>query len=729
MINTRPLYRLTLLSLLPLVAAGVHAQQRGSSGSSGVTRALEEAIEEPWGRWRVLPIRSEEEYNLGLTGGEAEQHPHGIARSIVDPDIIYLSHDVAGVWRSRDGGDSWRKTLDQGLFVSSGQSIEVDPVDSSIVLFEADNGWNWMASGYEGLFRSTDGGDEWELVLQTDTHYDPGLHRLYRHNIAYDRSSATGKRAERWYAAFPDHGVFRSEDGGETWSPTPVSSLVGHDIVYALQTHPSDGVTVYLATSLGLFVSHDRGDFFAPLGNLPAGAVSSLAVDPNTPDVVFATVLDDGLYRSTDGGATFALVRGGDVASVFQNPGFSETLYLVGLGSNTVITHDGGASWIEDMETEPELGLGREASWKSKIAGRLTGIVPDPENHREAVAFSRATLWKTTDGGEVFEDSSTGFTGFAWSWWNCGAAFDPRDPDRFAFFNCDVGMTITSNGGLWFERRNDQAWDWYGSGLIDWIGTYAGSFQPLPGSPSLVASVGSYFKTKLMSTLDEGDTWELPAGQSDERNLFIAYHPNDPNFVYAGKQFSLNGGATFQDVDFGSYATLDPAILGMCNAYPDTVYAITEDRRRILRSDDRGSSWSEYVHAGWAFKKLDSLPTFAVDPIDPDRVFTIDQAGDLAIYDGLSWTSTGVLQLAGGTGYGNFVRTVAIDPRDNGVVYAGMQASGLSCVWRSLDGGGTWQDITENLPRLGMTAMAVNPHTGELFKGSAIGTWIYPPPP
>jgi hypothetical protein len=328
----------------------------------------------------------------------------------------------------------------------------------------------------------------------------------------------------------------------------------------------------------------------------------------------------------------------------------------------------------------------------------------------------------------VFADSSTGFTGYAWSWFSDGAAFDPNDPERFAFFNCDVGMVITANRGDWFERRNDQAWGWYSQGLITWIGAYAGALQPIPGSLRIVASVGGYFNTKLMTTTDEKQSWSLVPDQNNERNLVIEYHLDDPNVVYAGKKISHNGGTSFSDVDFGAFAGYDPSILGMCRSNPDTVYALDEGRRRILRSDDRGSNWSEYAYTSWTFTHLDSLPTFAADPVDCDKVWAIDASGDLASYDGTSWTSTGVLALAGGTEYGNFVRSVAVDPGNNQVVYAGMHATGVSCVWRSLDGGQTWQDITGNLPRQGAGAMAVNPHTGELFKGSAIGTWIYPPP-
>jgi hypothetical protein len=676
----------------------------------------------------VLPIRSQEEFESGAAGGEAEQHPHSIARSLYYPDRIYLSHDVGGCWRSEDGGESWMKCLDEGLWVNKGQSIEVDPEDPDTVFFEVDNSYDYLAEGWEGIYRSRDGGDSWELVLQTDTGYDSSLHRIYRHNIAFDLMSATGTGAERWYAAFPGNGLYRSDDGGDTWGSGPVADLSGHAIVYAVRTHPSDGHTVYVASSEGLHASTTDGTGLAPIGDLPAGDISSLEIHPADPLVLYATVLGDGLYRSGDGGTGFTLVRSFDAARVFMNRGYPDTLYLVGISDNTITTHDAGGSWIEDMVTQPFPGLGREGGWKGRIAGQLTGIVPDLTDPDEAVAFSRATLWKTTDGGSVFRDSSTGFTGFAWSWWNDGAAFDRGDPDRFMFFNCDVGTVITHSAGDWFERRNDQAWDWYSAGEISWIGTYAGDFHPTDPDV-LVASVGGYFSTKIMTSDDEGRTWVLADGQDDERNLFISFHPGDPDVVYAGRMISTDGGSSFSLVDFGSFAGSEPEILGMCEADPDTVYAMTDDRSAILRSDDRGSSWIEYAAPGWTFRRLDSLPTFAADPHDCDLVWTIDDSGDLASFDGSAWTSAGVLALSGGDHIGNHVRTVAVDPVDPDVVYAGMFSSGVPCAFRSLDGGSTWEDITLNLPRAGMSAMAVNPHTRELMKGSAIGTWIFPAPP
>lgn len=677
--------------------------------------------------WRVLPIRSLEESELGMTGGEAEQHFHGMARCLYHPSYIYLSQDVAGPWKSIDSGETWVKTLDKGLFVNDGESIEVDPADEQTV-FVIGHG-NWLNENAWGLYRSTDGGDSWTLVLQKDTNFDSSLHRMYAHNIAYDPAGTTSATpAARWYVAFHNDGLYRSDDGGVTWSTTPVSSLTGHATVYAVVTHPSDGQTVYVATSSGLYRSTARGAGLAKIGNLPAGAVSSLQINPQNPLMIYATVKSTGLYRSTDGGMTFSLLKSFNAARVFINPGHPSVIYLVAAGDQkAIVSHDGGSTWITNMSVTG--APGRESGWKAKMSGELTGVMPDPGDADEAAAYTHASIFKTTNGGITFTDHSTLFTGYAWSWWNTGIAFDALNPDRIATFNNDVAVHVTENGGDYFEDdTTTDIWSWYTSGKIEWIGSYSGDIQPVAGSDVMVASIGGYWNKRLMRTDDGGVTWTLLEGTAgeNENNYFIGFNPDHPEIVYAGNKISRDGGLTFSKIDFGSFGD-DSSILGMCRAHPDTIYAMSRDRTSVYRSDDQGTTWRLYAAPGWQFRKLDSVPTFTADPVNPDKIWTLDSRGDAASFDGTNWVHTGVIDMAG-TGYNNFVRTIAVDPTHPEIIYAGTMGGGSSCIWRSTDGGTTWDDVTLNLPQDGMSAMAVNPHTGELFKGSCMGTWILPPP-
>ncbi|MDD4226875.1 MAG: T9SS type A sorting domain-containing protein [Mariniphaga sp.] len=674
--------------------------------------------------WRVLPVRSQIEYQQGSFGGAGEQHPHSFARCYQHPEYIYLSQDVAGTWRSIDNGDTWEKNWDIGLFLPYGQSIEVDPVNPDIVLVILDDSYNYRATQYQGVYRSENGGKNWKLVLQTPT----AINRIYRHNLEFDRTKMNGNEpVKTWYAAMVNNGLFRSDDGGKTWSSKPVSSLQGHDKLYQVRTHPTDSQKVYVASSLGLFLSTKRGEELARVEALPVD-VSSIDINPNNPDSIFATVPGNGLYLSKDGGTTFSSIRSHSAVRLHMNPGFPEEIYLVGNSKNSVVSHNGGATWsaLPVVTTFP--GLGRETGWRRWIDGNLSGIVPNPKNKDEAVFFSRSTLFKTVNGAKSIEESATGWTGNAWSWTDNSAAFHPLYPDTFAFFCNDIGTRVTTTGGNWFhESTNSESGQWYPD-KIEWYGTYAGDFQPIPKSGVMVAAIGAYFKTQLMRTENLGQTWKLvtEGAEMKNTNLLVRFHPTEPNIVYAGNKYSTDAGKTFQLFPFPKNYE-DPYFAGMCDAYPDVIYALDKNCSVILRSCDRGQHWEEYSKPGWRFRFFDSLPTFAADPIDPYKVYTLDSKHDLAVFNGQKWTSFNVLPKMINDASYNYIRNVTVDPNNPDIIYAGSFAGGGPMVMRTLDGGKTWKDISENLSRNG-GALKVNHHTGELYRGSCFGTWIYPAP-
>lgn len=676
-------------------------------------------------QWRVLPIRSQAEFTQGLVGGEGEQYLHSMARCYYHPEYVYLGHDVGGSWRSTDAGRTWTKSLDKGLPLSTTTGIAVDPSDPSVVLILVDNSFNWLSQGDEGLYRSVDGGQSWTRVLAVSTNYDASKHRMFHATIAFDPATADSLTpATRWYAGVHNGGLYRSDDGGRNWSTSAVSSLAGHASVHVVCPHPSDGRTVYVGTSQGLLLSDSLGSALHPAGNLPTGEVTSVFVNPRTPAQIFAVVKGSGLYRSVDSGVTFTLARALNAAHVFANPAYPSVMFLIAQTSGSLVTHNGGASWNALATATTFPGLGRESGWRRSWDGDICAVMPNPRDSLEAVAHSRSTMFRTVNGGRAIAESATGFTGNAWGWYNSSIAFDRADQGRIALFCYDVGMRLTLNGGDWFEENtNAQAWTWYQAHEIGWMGTYAGSFLPVPGSRTIVEAIGDYWSTRVARSTDNGGLWQLWGDTSSAAlNLFVAFDPDSPAVVYAGGRISRDSGMTFSSVNFGGTYTR-PEVVGMCARVPRVLYAMDHDRRVLLRSSDRGLSWREYSRPGWAMRKLDPLPTFAAHPLDTQVVYSIDGAGDLAVFDGVAWRSLGVRSLAGGPSW-NHVRRVAVDPHRPEVVYAGMFAAGSPCVLRSVNAGTTWTDVSANVPRLGAGAMAVNPHTSELWMGGVAGTWI-----
>jgi len=834
--------------------------------------------------WRVMPIRSQEEFNLGRIGGEGEQNMHGLARSLSNPNIIYASQDIAGPWKSINGGESWRKLIGKGLYVSYSYSIEVDPVNPDIVFIIVCSLWDGGANNaFEGLYLSIDGGDNWEHVLPLvldaqDANYQ--AERRYQHNIAYDFSSRDSKGAKIWYAAFLNKGLYKSDDYGNKGSWVKVADLTAQGAIYEIEVNPSDG-SVYIGTAQGLF-KYTQSSGLQAFGNLPSGIVPSIEINLQDPNIVYATLQNSsnltitGLYKSTDRGNTFSLLKqkAGSLPRVFINPGYPNTIYLLGSeswpDSGTIITHDGGQTWIHYVNSpwypEPKIKVYYlpgvpETGYHAYLRGGSSGaVVPNPQDANEAVGFfNNGRFYKTTNG-TVWTRDCDGFTGFA-VWISSGFAFDKFNPNRFALFLCDVVMEMTKTGGDWFYRLAntttgvDIRTAWRGQWLIlasGATGSYSGSLQPVAGSETMVATIGDYpvgsEKVRVMHLENESSGWDLatynklikaehldenknfvsdiysnvktkdsnlsetiPIGHyvraTFEQNFtkyhsvniyidkiapmtievyangtllgqvsnpweklyqikltnltqevnaldfkivsdpvkfdyiyesklyrmwFVAYHLNDPNIVYAGELISHDAGKTFQKIawrkigggDFTGFNT----IMGMCNSNPDTVYAIGGYGDTILRSDDKAETWYLYSKPGWKFTITDPIPKFTADPIDCNKVYTLYSDKDIAVFNGTTWKKLGVIDLVQKpAGLRLSVGQIAIDPRNNSIIYAGVGAAGVSNIWRSTDAGATWQDISYNLPRRGYN-MAVNPHTGELFAGGGVGTWVFPPP-
>jgi len=705
--------------------------------------------------WRAVITKTQTESEQEILPGEGMQFPHSMVRSYSNPEYIYWAHDCGQGWRSRNSGETWERFLAKGLGSVYGQSIEVDPANPNTIFITVDNLWNTPAIVDQGLYKSTDGGDNWEFVLPVD--YNEGENndvgnRPYKHNIAYALNSISEGEAKIWYAVFADdnladktngQGLYKSTDGGDNWDKTS-ANVDGHIYINALYVHPENNDIVYLGSNNGLYQSTDGGNSLNLLDDLPLGYVASIQIDQTNPNEIYVVVRDNGLYKSINGGADFLLLReADDSVGVSINQGYPEVIYFL-KKSGIEVSQDGGISW-DDVVSYSRAS--KASGWGSEITpwDGLGAIIPNPNNRCEAVGYGQAYLWKTINCID-FSHANNLFSGFAWTTRD-SVMFDLNNPDKFGIFGADIGLFISEDAGKSFVLVDT------GSILSDWGYLFnsndmkAGAFQPssnrFVGSGGNIWGLGNMGIAYSESNNGPWQSTDAPFGPDNGqayRNYF--YNPNSPEELFVYNLKSTDGGVTFNEVDYLVNNGLE--VYKMTKSDSNIIYATNSVGNQIYRSIDGGVNFNLYVsktsygYPSGAVSSYGNL-VFDVDPVDANKIYTLYDA-DLAMYNGSTWQPLGLLNyirslednsdlvdLHSHLAYPGIV-SVIVDPNNGSIIYATVEHAGVSSIYRSIDGGDNWEDISYNLPRANYgSAFSINPHSGEIFVGSASGTWIFPP--
>jgi len=259
-----------------------------------------------------------------------------------------------GVYRSTDGGEHWTYIGLEGT--ERIKRIVVDPRDPDVALVCA-LGHAWGPNTERGVFRTKDGGQSWEKVLYIDEDTGCSDMDMDRSNprIMYAGMWTHRRRPWRFDDGGKETALYKSLDGGDTWTkltgrgmPTEPMARIG---VSVSRSHPN---TVYMITETPtqgtLFRSDDAGATWRMVSkarniNFRPFYYSDIRVDPNNPEVVWS--LSGGLYKTTDGGATFTSVGGGvhgDHQSLWIDPTDSDHV-LSGSDGGYQVTWDGGDNW------------------------------------------------------------------------------------------------------------------------------------------------------------------------------------------------------------------------------------------------------------------------------------------------------------------------------------------------------------------------------------------------
>ncbi len=636
----------------------------------------------------------------------------------------YFGGTGGGLWKSTDGGASWKPAADGQLGTGSVGAIAVAESDPNVVyagMGEACIRGN--VSHGDGVYRSTNAGATWTHVGLADTR-QIGRIRIHPRDPDLVYVAALG------HTFGPNHerGVFRSRDGGATWKNV-------------------------------LFV------------NDSTGAVD-LAMDPGNPRILYAAFWQTGrtpwslvsggpgsaLYKSSDGGDTWKKLAGpglptgpwGRVGVTVSGADPDRVWAVIEAENGGVFrSDDGGRTWAR-LNEERNL---RQRAWY------YTHVVADPKNP-DVVYVLNVQFFRSKDGGKSFATLPVPHGDNHDLW------IDPADPRRMIESN-DGGVVVTLDGGTsWTRQDNQPTGQFYhvvaddqfpyhlygaqqdnstvaiasrtrgfGIGSDDWRdvgGCESGFVAPKPGNPEVVYAgcYDGYIGRQDHRTGEERNVSvypDNPMGWGAEGMKYrfqwtfpIVASQHDPNTLYAA------GNLLFRSTDEGqSWRAIspdltrnDPSKLGPSGGpitkdntsveYYCTIFAVAESRLEkdvLWTGSDDGLVYLTRDGGGhWANVTPKELPAWSMisqidaSPHDPGTAYLAANRYKLDDYRPYAFVTTDYgrswRRITTGLPDNSFVRVVREDPVRKALLYCGTETG----VYFSLDAGGRWWPLRLNLP-------------------------------
>ncbi|MES2524582.1 MAG: FG-GAP-like repeat-containing protein [Gemmatimonadota bacterium] len=625
-----------------------------------------------------------------------------------NPDIIYVGSgeglhrpDLStgdGMYRSNDAGRTWTH-----LGLRDGQQIPriaVDPRNPER-LFVAVLGHPYGPNPERGIYRSTNGGREFERVLYKDENTggadvvlspdDPNT--VYA--VLWEARQGPWENAA-WSGG--NSGLFKSTDGGGTWTQLAGGLPTTADGVgrFGIGISPSNPRRIYVTATAGaksgVYRSDDAGASWTrtTTDNRVFGRgddFASITVDPRDPNTLYS--MNVVAWKSTDAGVTWKAFRGApggdDYQRLWINP-LQPDLMLMVADQGAVITVNGGETWSSwyNQGTAQFYHVTTDNAWPYRVCG-------GQQESGSACVSSRGN-----DGSITLRDwRPVGASEYSY------VAPDPLNPDIV------YGGTVTR-----FDRRTGQTQNVSpnaGRGRGGAGGTGPDYFRGIRTMPILFSPINKrklYYGTNVVwETVNGGTSWKrlsgdlsrktwavpssvgkyasTPAAQPTQRGVVytIAPSPVDSNTVWAGTDDGLihvtrNGGRTWQDVtppQLGPWWKV--SIMDASHRDANTAYAavntfrLDDLRPHIYRTRDGGKTWTEIV-------------------------------------TGMAVTAP--------------VNVVREDPVRRGLLFAGTEHS----VWFSLDDGDHWHPLRANMPVISIRDLVIK--DDDLAIGThGRGFWIF----
>ncbi len=581
----------------------------------------------------------------------------------------------------------------------------------SIVCDHKKDGWLYAAAAGGGVWRSTDHGETWTALFDSQNSLCMGALAIDPNNsdVIY---AATGEIApaspmsDGWGT-----GVYKSVDAGATWN------LVGLTTVGAFSkicVHPKNSNIVYaggIRSGVGLYKSTDAGLNWKRMNRL---AISDISLHPTDPDDVVLGILGGGVYQSKDGGLSVELKSSTFPSTVrrvsvqradskpnrwyclIEGPFSQDTTKMVGY---VYVTNDDGATWT--TRRSDEIGI-----FGSNYQGYYDNFVVVHPTNADIAYFGGIDFYVTTDGGANWSNISNSYSGGGVHPDQQAGAFNPLNPDE---------VYMANDGGIY--RR--------ASAKDDFLAVNNGYAV----TAYYAMDIDHKADNKTYGGSQDNGTSGSTSASSDWRGVlggdgfFVAVNPFNSNIIYCE---NYNGSLVKVDLSNGSAVTdvsgipasdpegawSSPLVLERANA------VLYHGRKAVYLKAAGTTQWQEYS------PKLDTS-TFvsAIGPssIDDNICYAGCENGTLwaTTNAGTKWTNVALNGLPR-----RYVRDVIasnVDPKTAWVCFSGY---GTGHIFQTTDAGLHWTDISTIFPDIPVNAICIHPTNEKvIFAGTDIGVF------
>ncbi|PYX95528.1 MAG: glycoside hydrolase [Acidobacteria bacterium] len=643
-------------------------------------------------------------------------------------NIFYMAANNGGVWKSNDYGRTWKPIFDEQPTGSIG-ALAVAPSNPEVIYAGSGEGLRRPdLSVGDGIYKSTDGGFKWQHLGLRDAQ-QIGAILVDPHDAKRVFAAVLGHP----YGPNAERGVFRSLDGGANWQKIlykdentgaidlafdPSDPQIIYAVLWASRRPPWTTGNSYDGPGSGLYKSTDGGNNWRQLtGGLPTWADGlgriGLAIAPNDPKRMYALVDAPklgGLYRSEDAGEHWTRVnteeriwgRGSDFACVRVAPNNKDVVYVA--NTSTYRSTDAGQNF---------------SAFKGAPGGDdYHTIWINPENPDIIFLGSDQGATLSVNGGETWS-----------SWYNQPTAqfYHVITDNQFPYWvyggqqeSGSAGTASRSDfGGITFR-------DWFPVGVEEY-----GYVAPDPLNPNLIyGGKASRFDRITGQTQDISPVVLRTGKYRFNRTAPLIFSPVDPHILYLGSNVlfkTTDGGSSWQIIspdltredpgappNLGVFVQTDPekgkhrgVIYSLAPSPKDVnlIWAGTDDGL-IQVTHDGGKNWQKVSPPELtAWSKVAQMDASHFDGATAYAAINRFRLDDLAPYvyrthdAGKSWQKIVV-----GLPDNEPVNTVREDPERKGLLFAGTERS----VYVSFDDGEHWQSLKLNLPATSIRDLVIH---------------------